>query len=106
MPVVHFKLHDGSTVTADAEQGESVMRVAKRHNIDAILAECGGACSCATCHVHVDPEWFTKLSERDDLESDMLEFAEEVDEFSRLSCQISMTDDLDGLVVNVPESQY
>ncbi|MEM7195740.1 MAG: 2Fe-2S iron-sulfur cluster-binding protein [Pseudomonadota bacterium] len=106
MPVVNFNLADGSVINADAESGESVMRVAKRHNIDVILAECGGACSCATCHVHVEESWLDKLPEMDELQEDMLEFAEGVDHTSRLSCQISVTDDLDGLTVNVPESQY
>ena len=74
--------------------------------ISGILAECGGACCCATCHVHIDPDWMGRLPEMDDDEKDMLEFAEGIDDFSRLSCQLKITDELDGLVVNVPESQY
>ena len=106
MPTVHFNLADGSCVSAAAEPGDSVMRVARRHHVEAIWAECGGTCSCATCHVHVDPQWVAKLPAMDAVETDMLEFAEQVDATSRLSCQIVMTEELNGLVVNVPASQY
>ncbi len=82
------------------------MIVAVRNDFEGILAECGGACSCATCHVHIDPDWIEKLPPMDDLEREMLDFADDVDEYSRLSCQIKISDALDGLVVNVPEKQY
>ncbi len=106
MPVIHFDLADGTRKSIQGDTGTPVMFLAKRNDIEGILAECGGACCCATCHVHIDPDWFGRLPEMDDDEKDMLDFAEGVDEFSRLSCQLKVTDALDGLVVNVPESQY
>ena len=106
MTVINYHLHDGTVQSIDAKDGDSVMIVAVRNNLEGILAECGGACSCATCHVHIDADWMQKLPVMDDLEQEMLDFAEEVDEFSRLSCQIKISPELDGLVVNVPEKQY
>ena len=106
MTTINYVLHDGSVHSVDAKNGDSVMIVAVRNDFDGILAECGGACSCATCHVHVDPAWIDKLPPMDDLEREMLDFAEDVDEYSRLSCQIKISDALEGLVVNVPEKQY
>lgn len=106
MPTVHFDLADGSRVSTEGDVDTPVMFLAKKINIDAILAECGGACCCATCHVHLDPDWLTKVPEMKDDERDMLEFADDVDEFSRLSCQLKLTEAMDGLVVQVPESQY
>lgn len=106
MTTINYVLHDGSVHSVDAKNGDSVMIVAIRNDFDGILAECGGACSCATCHVHVDPAWIDKLPPMDDLEREMLDFAEDVDEYSRLSCQIKISDALDGLVINVPEKQY
>ncbi len=82
------------------------MRVARRNDFSGIVAECGGLCSCATCHVHIDPAWLPKLPPREELEVEMLDFAEGVDASSRLSCQITITPELDGLIVYVPESQY
>ncbi len=106
MPNIKFILADNSVHEIQAETGTTVMQLARRSGFAGILAECGGVCSCATCHVHIDKEWMPKLAKMEDLESDMLEFAEDVGDTSRLSCQISITDDLDGLVVHVPESQY
>jgi len=106
MPTINFVLADGSRHAIEADVGEVVMRVAVRNNFDGILAECGGACSCATCHVHIDRAWVDKLPPKDELESEMLDFAEGVDETSRLSCQLKITPALDGLIVHVPESQY
>lgn len=106
MPTINFVLHDGSLHPVEAKEGDSVMLAAVRNDLEGILAECGGACSCATCHVHIAPDWMGKLPPRDDLEEEMLDFAEDVDEFSRLSCQLKVTDAIDGLVVNVPEKQY
>lgn len=106
MPTINYVLHDGTVHPVNASVGDSVMLVAVRNDFAGILAECGGACSCATCHVHIAPEWMDRLPPRDDLEEEMLDFAEEVDDYSRLSCQIKITDDIDGLVVNVPEKQY
>ena len=106
MTTINFVLHDGSKHAVEAKNGDSLMIVAMRNDFEGILAECGGACSCATCHVHIDPDWMAKLPEMDDLEGEMLDFAEDVDDYSRLSCQIKVTDALDGLVVNIPEKQY
>ena len=106
MPVIHFKLPDGTVKSVESTVGTPVMFLAKDHGIDQILAECGGCCSCATCHVHVDPDWFPRLPEMSEDELNMLEFAEGQDDTSRLSCQLIITEELDGLVVNVPESQY
>lgn len=106
MPIIHFDLADGSRVSAEGESGTPVMYLAREHGIDAILAECGGVCCCATCHVHVDPQWIDQLPEMDEDEQDMIEFAEGVNNFSRLSCQLIVSEQLDGLVVKVPESQY
>lgn len=106
MPTINFILADGSRHAIEAENGEVVMQLAVRHELRGILAECGGACSCATCHVHIDKTWLDRLPPKAELEIEMLEFAEGVDSTSRLSCQIKVTDELDGLVVHVPESQY
>ena len=106
MTTINFILADGSRHAVEATDGEVVMRVAVRSGFSGILAECGGACSCATCHVHIDPSWFDKLPPKDELETEMLDFAEGVDATSRLSCQIKITPALDGLIVHVPESQY
>ena len=106
MTIINYVLHDGTVQSVEAADGDSVMIVAMRNNFEGILAECGGACSCATCHVHIAPEWMDKLPPMDDLEHEMLDFAEDVDQYSRLSCQIKITAALDGLVVNVPEKQY
>ena len=106
MPTIHFMLADGSRHAIEAENGEILMRIAVRNEFSGILAECGGACSCATCHVHIDKSWYAKLPPRDELETEMLDFAEGVDDTSRLSCQIKITPELDGLIVHVPESQY
>ena len=106
MTTINFILTDGSRHAVEATDGEVVMRVAVRSGFSGILAECGGACSCATCHVHIDPSWVDKLPPKDELETEMLDFAEGVDATSRLSCQIKITPALDGLLVHVPESQY
>lgn len=106
MTVIHFILADGSEHKVEAKEGDVLMRVAKRAGLDAILAECGGVCSCATCHVHIDAAWREKLPPKEEMESEMLEFAEGVDENSRLSCQLKVTPQLHGLIVHVPESQY
>ena len=97
---------DGTSQTVDGEVGLTVMEVAKKALIPGIEAECGGACSCATCHVYVDDAWTAKVGKPSEMEEDMLDFAFEVKEQSRLSCQIKVTADLDGLVVRVPDKQF
>ena len=97
---------DGTKTEVEAANGLSVMQAAVNNGVQGIVAECGGACSCATCHVHVDPEWFAKLPAPEDMEREMLEFVIDPSDTSRLSCQIKITDELDGLVVHTPASQY
>ena len=106
MPSINFRLADSSELSVEGQVGTSVMLLARRNGLSGILAECGGACCCATCHVHIDKSWIDKLGEMEDNERDMLDFAENVDSFSRLSCQIKVTEEIDGLIVHVPESQY
>ncbi len=83
----------------------SVMEGAVQNNIPGIDADCGGACACATCHVYVDEKWFNKLSKKEDAEQDMLDMAFEPNKFSRLSCQLTVSENLDGLVVKMPSKQ-
>ena len=95
----------GQSRTVDAEDGSTVMETALKNAIPGIEAECGGACACATCHVYVDDSWVEKLPKAEQMEEDMLDFAHDVRPTSRLSCQIRVTKDTDGLVVTTPESQ-
>jgi 2Fe-2S ferredoxin len=97
---------DGTEHVAEVKPGLSVMEGAIRNNIPGIDADCGGACACATCHVYVDEAWRAATGERSAMEDSMLDFAENVADNSRLSCQIRVTDTLDGLVVRMPESQH
>jgi 2Fe-2S ferredoxin len=106
MPRVTYVEHNGDRHDVDVPTGFSVMEGAVNHLVPGIDGDCGGACACATCHVYVDAEWSEKLPARSELEEDMLLFAIAPDERSRLSCQIKMTPDLDGLTVFMPESQY
>ncbi|MEL6288068.1 MAG: 2Fe-2S iron-sulfur cluster-binding protein [Pseudomonadota bacterium] len=106
MAKITFIEHGGAENTVDAETGMTVMEAAIKNSVPGIEAECGGACACATCHVYVDPAWTEKVGKREDMEEDMLDFAFEVEANSRLSCQIKVTDTLDGLVVRVPEKQF
>lgn len=105
MPKITFKTHDGKEFTHDGEVGSTVMEVAIKNLVPGIDAECGGACACATCHVYVDPAWKEKTGSPESMEEDMLDFAFDVRDTSRLSCQIKVSDELDGLVVSVPETQ-
>ena len=106
MPKITFVEADGTRIDTDASVGESVMSVAVNNSIDAILAECGGACACATCHCYVDPEWSNKTGEAGDTEKAMLECVIEPNDTSRLACQVYVTEELDGLVIQLPERQY
>jgi Ferredoxin len=96
---------DGTRYDIDAENGSTVMENAVRNSVPGIEAECGGACACATCHVYVDEDWTDTVGAPSPMEEDMLDFAFDVRPNSRLSCQIKVRDELDGLVVNVPERQ-
>jgi 2Fe-2S ferredoxin len=106
MPTISFVHPSGEVVKVDAAAGISVMRAALASLVPGIVGECGGDLVCATCHVFVDPVWIGKLDPASDDERDMLEVTtEEPTEYSRLSCQIRVTPDLDGLTVGVPRTQ-
>jgi 2Fe-2S ferredoxin len=106
MAKITYIEHDGKEHTIEVKTGQSVMEGAVKNNIPGIDADCGGACACATCHVYVDPAWQDKTGTASPMEESMLDFAEAVEPNSRLSCQIKVTDDLDGLIVRMPESQH
>ena len=91
--------------TIDVANGLSVMEGAVQNDIPGIDADCGGGMACATCHIYVEEEWFNKLPKKEDGEEDMLDMAYEPNKFSRLSCQLIITDELDGLIVTMPEKQ-
>ena len=97
---------NGSQHVVDVQPGYSVMEGAVKNNVPGILADCGGACACATCRVYVDPAWQEKTGVPAELEQSMLEFQDDRDPSLRLSCQIKVTEALDGLVVRMPESQH
>jgi ferredoxin, 2Fe-2S len=105
MPKITFIGSDGTSNTVEGESGSTVMETAIKNNVPGIEAECGGACACATCHVYVDEAWQAKTGEASAMEQDMLDFGYDVRPNSRLSCQIKVADELDGLVVRVPERQ-
>jgi 2Fe-2S ferredoxin len=99
---ITFVTTDGQSIEVDGRPGESVMLAALVGMVPGIEAECGGACSCGTCHVHVDPQWREVVGPPRDLEAGMLESLDKVTDASRLCCQIQIGDQLDGLVVRVP----
>ncbi len=105
MPKVVYITLDGNHHEVEVENGYSVMEGAINNNIDRIVAECGGACACATCHSNIDEAWSAKLPEMDDMEDSMLDAAYERKDTSRLTCQIEMSDELDGLVVHVADNE-
>ncbi len=106
MAKITFIQPDGSAQVVTAEPGLTVMEAAKMADVPGIEAECGGACACATCHVYVDADWREKTGKPSDMEEDMLDFAFDVREESRLSCQVKVTAELDGLVLRVPAKQF
>jgi 2Fe-2S ferredoxin len=107
MPQVTYVEHGGTSHIVDVSVDENVMRGALYNGIDGIVGECGGGLACATCHCYVDDDWLDKLEAPSTAETEMLESAaSEVKPNSRLSCQIPVTEALDGLVVNLPERQY
>ncbi|MDD3444711.1 MAG: 2Fe-2S iron-sulfur cluster-binding protein [Zavarzinia sp.] len=106
MAKITYIEHNGTRHVIDVKNGLSVMEGAVKNNVPGIDGDCGGACACATCHVYVDEAWRDKVGTPEELETSMLEFAENVAENSRLSCQIVVSDALDGLVVTMPESQH
>ncbi|MGE3930778.1 MAG: 2Fe-2S iron-sulfur cluster-binding protein [Hyphomonadaceae bacterium] len=106
MPKITYIEHTGAEHVVDAANGQTVMEAAVKNAVPGIDADCGGACACATCHVYVDPAWTDKTGEASGMEQSMLDFANDVEDTSRLSCQIKVTDALDGLVVRLPNSQH
>ena len=97
--------NQGNSKTIDVENGLTVMEGAVQNNVPGIDADCGGSMACATCHVYVKEDWYDKVNEKSEGEDDMIDQAYEPSKLSRLSCQISVTDKLDGLIVNLPERQ-
>ncbi len=106
MPKVTFIEHNGTRHEVNAAPGLSLMRAAVDNKVPGIDADCGGQCACATCHVYVAPAWESKVGARSEMEEDMLNFAATTQPNSRLSCQIVITEALDGLVVTMPEGQH
>ena len=105
MPKITYIEHTGKSHTIDVPKGLSVMEGAIQNNVTGIDADCGGSMACATCHVYVKEEWFDKLPKKEDGEEDMIDMAYEPNKFSRLSCQLIISEELEGLVVNLPEKQ-
>ena len=106
MTLITYIEHNGATHEVQVENGDSVMQGAVDNMIDGIAAECGGACSCATCHCYVDEAWVSKTGSASEVEQQMIECTVNPQSNSRLSCQITVSDELDGLVVHLPESQF
>jgi 2Fe-2S ferredoxin len=106
MPKITYIEPSGKEHVIDAPVGQTVMEAAIKHAVPGIEADCGGACACATCHVYVDPDWSAKTGEASSMEQSMLDFANDVEDTSRLSCQIKVTEELDGLIVRLPASQH
>ena len=106
MSKIKYIEFNGTEHFVDAVVGESLMEIALSNDVPGIEADCGGSCACGTCHIYIENNWLNKLEEKSDMENSMLEFTDNVKENSRLSCQIEFKDDLDGLEVKLPESQY
>ena len=105
MSKIKYIEHNGKSHTIDVPNGLSVMEGAIQNNVPGIDADCGGSMACATCHVYVKEEWFDKLPKKEDGEEDMIDMAYEPKKFSRLSCQLIVSNELEGLVVNLPAKQ-
>ncbi len=106
MPKITYITPDGVHHDTEVKNGYSVMEGAIDNDIEGIVAECGGACACATCHSYVDEAWMDKMPPMDDMEDSMLDAAFERKDNSRLTCQIEVNDDLDGLVIHVADNEY
>lgn len=106
MSTIVYQTYDGGVREVTVPEGTTVMEAAVRNNVPGIDGDCGGACACATCHIYVPDAWLERLPPQSDMERSMLEFAENVRANSRLGCQIKMSPDLDGLTVELPESQH
>ncbi|GHA20682.1 (2Fe-2S) ferredoxin [Arenicella chitinivorans] len=106
MPLIKYVEHNGTEHQIQVSNGQSVMEGAIDNMVDGIAGECGGSCSCATCHCYVHEDWVAKVGGPNEIEEGVLECAADPRANSRLSCQITVTDELDGLVILLPESQY
>lgn len=106
MPAVTFIQADGNSQEVNAEIGSSLMQAAVDNMVEGILAECGGSCSCATCHCYIETNWIAKIDPASEMEKDLLECVTEPKDNSRLSCQVIITDAHDGLTVHLPTSQF
>ena len=105
MAKITYIEHNGTSHTFDVANGLTVMEGAVQNNIPGIDADCGGSMACATCHVYVKEDWFNKLPIKENGEEDMIDMAFEPNKFSRLSCQLTVSDEIDGLVVQLPKKQ-
>jgi len=105
MPKITYIEHSGKSHEIEVPNGLTVMEGALQNNIPGIDADCGGSCACATCHVYIEEKWYNKLQKKEIAEEDMLDMAFEPKKFSRLSCQITAVDELDGLIVKLPSKQ-
>ena len=105
MPKITYIERNGKSHTINVANGLSVMEGAVQNNVPGIDADCGGSMACATCHVYVKEEWFNKLPKKEDGEEDMIDMAYEPNKYSRLSCQLIVSDELEGLIVQLPEKQ-
>ena len=105
MPKITYNTHDNDTYTIEVQNGLTVMEGAVQNDVPGIDADCGGGMACATCHVYVEDSWFNKLSKAEDAEQDMIDMAYKPNKHSRLSCQIIVSNEIDGLIVTTPEKQ-
>ena len=105
MPKITYKDNEGNSKTIEVENGLTVMEGAIQNDISGIDADCGGSMACATCHVYVEEKWFDKISKAEDAEVDMIDMAYEPKKNSRLSCQLIVSDELDGLILTTPAKQ-
>ncbi len=105
MPKITYIEHNGTSHQIDVANGLTVMEGAVQNNIPGIDADCGGSMACATCHVYVKEDWFNRIPKKENGEEDMIDMAYEPNKFSRLSCQITVSDEIDGLVVQLPKKQ-
>ncbi|GAC49176.1 2Fe-2S iron-sulfur cluster-binding protein [Gordonia aichiensis] len=105
MPKITYVAADGAETTVDVAVGLTIMDGSVRNNVPGIVAECGGGCSCATCHVHIDRQWREHFAEPTDEETELLEFADDYCDDSRLSCQLVVSDACDGMRVRIPDSE-
>ncbi len=106
MPKITYIEHNGTAHVIEAKAGMTVMEAAVKNKVPGIEAECGGACACATCHVYVSDDWREAVGEPEEMEEDMLDFAFDIRESSRLSCQIKVRENFGGLIVFIPEKQF